>query len=114
MDRSGFAGSVCTADRLIRTMITIGGCTLEQAVKMASANPARVMNVSDRKGTLEVGKDADIVIFDDDINVAPGQSDVNGPASEVSLMMFGCFAITNPSNCGVGLFYGANPVGLSA
>ena len=37
---------------------------------MASANPARVMNVSDRKGTLEVGKDADIVIFDDDINVA--------------------------------------------
>lgn len=70
MDRSGFAGSVCTADRLIRTMITIGGCTLEQAVKMASANPARVMNVSDRKGTLEVGKDADIVIFDNDINVA--------------------------------------------
>lgn len=70
MDRTGFAGSVCTADRLVRTMITIGGCTLEQAVKMASANPARVMHVADRKGSLEVGKDADIVIFDDDINVA--------------------------------------------
>lgn len=70
MDRSGFAGSVCTTDRLVRTMITIGGCTLEQAVKMASANPARVMHVADRKGSLEVGKDADIVIFDDDINVA--------------------------------------------
>lgn len=70
MDRSGFAGSVCTADRLVRTMITIGGCTLEQAVKMVSANPARVMHVADRKGSLEVGKDADIVIFDDDINVA--------------------------------------------
>lgn len=70
MDRSGFAGSVCTADRLIRTMITIGGVTLEHAVKMASANPARVMHVADRKGSLEVGKDADIVIFDDDINVA--------------------------------------------
>lgn len=70
MDRSGFAGSVCTTDRLVRTMITIGGCTLEQAVKMVSANPARVMHVADRKGSLEVGKDADIVIFDDDINVA--------------------------------------------
>lgn len=70
MDRSGFAGSVCTADRLIRTMTTIGGCTLEQAVKMASYNPARVMGIADRKGSLEVGKDADIVIFNDYIDVA--------------------------------------------
>lgn len=70
MDRSGFAGSVCTADRLIRTMTTIGGCTLEQAVKMASYNPARVMGIADRKGSLEVGKDADIVIFNDNIDVA--------------------------------------------
>lgn len=70
LDGSGFAGSVCTADRLIRTMITIGGVTMEQAVKMASANPARVMGILDRKGTLEIGKDADIVIFDDNVNVA--------------------------------------------
>ena len=74
MDGSGFAGSVCTTDRLIKTMITIGDATVEQAVKMASANPARVMGIADRKGTLEVGKDADIVIFDvqDDksVNVA--------------------------------------------
>jgi N-acetylglucosamine-6-phosphate deacetylase len=69
MDRSGFAGSVCTADRLVRTMITIGGCTLEQAVKMASANPARVMGIGDRKGSLEAGKDADIVIFGDNVEV---------------------------------------------
>lgn len=73
LDGSGFAGSVCTTDRLIKTMITIGGATVEQAVKMASANPARVMGIADRKGTLEVGKDADIVIFevkDDSVNVA--------------------------------------------
>lgn len=73
MDGSGFAGSVCTTDRLIKTMITIGGATVEQAVKMASANPARVMGIADRKGTLEIGKDADIVIFDvkdDNVNVA--------------------------------------------
>lgn len=69
LDGSGFAGSVCTADRLIRTMITIGGCTLEQAVQMASLNPARVMGVADRKGSLEAGKDADIVIFGDNVEV---------------------------------------------
>lgn len=70
MDRSGFAGSVCTTDRLIRTMTSIGGVTVEQAVKMASYNPARVMGIADRKGSLEVGKDADIVIFNDNIDVA--------------------------------------------
>lgn len=70
MDRSGFAGSVCTTDRLIRTMTTIGGVTVEQAVKMASYNPARVMGIADRKGSLEVGKDADIVIFNDNVDVA--------------------------------------------
>lgn len=69
MDRSGFAGSVCTTDRLVRTMMTIGGCTLEQAVQMASLNPARVMGVADKKGSLEVGKDADIVIFGDNVEV---------------------------------------------
>ena len=69
LDRSAFAGSVCTPDRLIRTMITIGGCSLAQAVQMASLNPARVMGISERKGTLIPGKDADIVIFDDNISV---------------------------------------------
>lgn len=69
MDRTAFAGSVCTADRLVRTMTTIGGCTLEQAVQMATLNPARVMGISDRKGSLEVGKDADIVIFGDNVSV---------------------------------------------
>ena len=69
MDLSGFAGSVCTTDRLVRTMISIGGVTLEQAVQMASINPARVMGVADRKGCLEAGKDADIVIFGDNVEV---------------------------------------------
>ena len=70
MDLSGFAGSVCTTDRLIRTMTTLAGVTVEQAVKMASYNPARVMGIADRKGSLEVGKDADIVIFNDNVDVA--------------------------------------------
>jgi N-acetylglucosamine-6-phosphate deacetylase len=70
MDRSGFAGSVCTPDRLIRTMTSIGDCTLEQAVQMASLNPARAMGIADRKGSLEAGKDADIIIFDENVTVS--------------------------------------------
>lgn len=69
MDRSGFAGSVCTTDRLVRTMTTIGGCTLEQAVQMVSLNPASVMGIADRKGSLQAGKDADIVVFGDNVSV---------------------------------------------
>lgn len=52
--------------------------------------------------------------IDDYINVQPGEVDVNGPCSEVTLMLFGTFAVTNPSKCGHGLFYGANPVSISA
>lgn len=54
------------------------------------------------------------LIIDDYINVQAGTADVNGPCSEVTLMLFGTFAVTNPSNCGHGLFYGANPISISA
>jgi N-acetylglucosamine-6-phosphate deacetylase len=69
-DRSSFAGSVATADRLIRTMILMGGVSLAEAVKMMSATPARILGLSSKKGELVVGKDADIIIFDEDIIVA--------------------------------------------
>lgn len=69
MDRSAFAGSVATADRLVSTMVKTAGCSMSDAVRMLTANPAGVMGVSDRKGTIAPGKDADIVIFDEDINV---------------------------------------------
>ncbi len=68
-DRSSFAGSVATADRLIRTMIFMADIPLTDAVKMITATPARILNVSDKKGSLVAGKDADIVIFDSNINI---------------------------------------------
>jgi len=68
-DRSCFAGSVATADRLVRTMINIAGCSVEDAVRMATANPAKTMGIYDRKGSIEVGKDADLVIWNGDVNV---------------------------------------------
>lgn len=62
-DRSALAGSVATMDRLIRTIVQKAGIPLEDAIKMSSLTPARIMHVDDRKGSLEVGKDADIVVY---------------------------------------------------
>lgn len=66
-DRSSFAGSVATADRLVRTMITNAGVSLIDAVRMITHTPASIMKISDKKGSLVAGKDADIVIFDENI-----------------------------------------------
>jgi N-acetylglucosamine-6-phosphate deacetylase len=68
-DRSAFAGSVATTDRLVRTMIQLAEVPLHEAVRMATITPATIMGVNDKKGSLIAGKDADIVIFDNNINV---------------------------------------------
>ena len=69
MDESAFGGSVATMDRCVRTMYRQGEVRLEDAVRMATSTPARLMGIFDRKGSLLRGKDADIVIFDDNITV---------------------------------------------
>ena len=63
------AGSIATTDRLIRTMALKAEVPLADAVRMASETPARIMGVDDRKGTLQKGKDADILILDHDLNI---------------------------------------------
>lgn len=69
-DRSAFAGSVATADRLVRTMLQEGGVSLPQAVRMITANPARIMGLGTRKGHLREGYDADLVLFDENILIS--------------------------------------------
>ena len=68
-NRSSFAGSVATTIRLLKTMVTIAGVPLTDAVKMLTVTPARIMNVLETKGELTAGKDADIVIFDEEFIV---------------------------------------------
>lgn len=68
-DRKSLAGSIATMDRLVQTMVLKAGIPLADAVRMASETPARIMGVADRKGSLQKGKDADIVILDKDVNV---------------------------------------------
>lgn len=68
-DRSAFAGSVCTADRCVRTMYQLAAVRLEEAVRMMTYNPAKVLGIEKEKGILARGMDADIVIFDEDIRI---------------------------------------------
>lgn len=63
-DRSALAGSIATMDRLVRTCVQQAGIPMEDACRMISETPAKIMDVYDRKGSLEKGKDADIIFFD--------------------------------------------------
>jgi N-acetylglucosamine-6-phosphate deacetylase len=68
-DRSAFAGSIATADRLVRNMVRLAGQPVTDAVCMMTATPAAILGVDDRKGSLLAGRDADIIVFDDNIDV---------------------------------------------
>lgn len=63
------AGSVAAMNFDVGNMVRHAGCSLSEAVKMASLVPAKVIGVADRKGSLEPGKDADLVVIDEDVNV---------------------------------------------
>lgn len=68
-DRSVLAGSIATMDVLIRTCIKKADIPMIDVFRMASETPAKIMGVFDRKGSIEEGKDADIIVFDNDINL---------------------------------------------
>lgn len=68
-DHSALAGSIATMDQLIRVMVNEAEIPLEDAVRMASESPAKRMGIYHRKGSLQRGKDADIVLLDKDLNV---------------------------------------------
>ncbi len=68
-DHTAFAGSVATADRLIRTMIGLADVPLEEAIRMITLTPARILKIDKTKGSIEIGKEADLVLFDKDINI---------------------------------------------
>lgn len=68
-DLSGFAGSVATSDRLVRTMVQQAGLPLHEAVNMMSLHPARLLGRAHELGSLAPGKLADLVLLDEDLHV---------------------------------------------
>lgn len=69
-DFTSFAGSVATTDRLVRVMVQKAELPVWEAVKMASLNPASFLGIQGKYGSIEPGKSADLLIFDDDIRIS--------------------------------------------
>ncbi len=63
------SGSTLTMDRAVKNLVEFTNSTLAEAVRSATLTPAELVGVDDRKGSIEVGKEADLVIFDEDLNV---------------------------------------------
>jgi N-acetylglucosamine-6-phosphate deacetylase len=57
------AGSVLTLDRAVRNVMNFAQWKLQQAIRLASLNPARMLGIADRKGTIAAGSDADLVVL---------------------------------------------------
>jgi N-acetylglucosamine-6-phosphate deacetylase len=68
-DRTGYASSVVRTKDLVKTQVESVGLSLVDAVKMASIVPAKIVGVDDNMGSLEKGKDANIVIASDALEI---------------------------------------------
>ncbi|MDI3477128.1 MAG: N-acetylglucosamine-6-phosphate deacetylase [Thermoanaerobacterium sp.] len=68
LESGSLAGSTLTLDKAVKNITSLG-VPLFEACKMASLNPAKAIGVDDRKGSIEVGKDADIVVLNNDLTV---------------------------------------------
>jgi len=64
------AGSVLTLDRAIRNVMAFAGWQLQQAIKLATLNPARRLGISDQRGLLAPGRRADLVVLTPEGQVA--------------------------------------------
>ncbi|WML45958.1 N-acetylglucosamine-6-phosphate deacetylase [Neobacillus sp. PS3-40] len=63
------AGSILRLGQAVKNISAFTGCSLGDAIEMASVNPAKQLNIYDRKGSINIGKDADIVILDENHEV---------------------------------------------
>lgn len=63
------AGSILKLNEGAQNMLKLNGVVLEDIIEMASVNPAKQLNVFDRKGSIAVDKDADLLLVDDQLNI---------------------------------------------
>ena len=68
LESGNLAGSILTLNKAVYNFLKHTNMTLDEAIHLASLNPATSIGISHRKGSLEIGKDADISIFDEQMN----------------------------------------------
>lgn len=64
------AGSTLTLNRAVYNMVHLVGVPLQEAVQMATLNPARAIGADKNKGSIEIGKDADLIAFDEKLAIS--------------------------------------------
>ncbi|NLB33676.1 MAG: N-acetylglucosamine-6-phosphate deacetylase [Tissierellia bacterium] len=63
------AGSTLNLHKSVQNMVNYLNVPLYEAVKMASLSPAKALGIEERKGSIEVGKDADMILFDHNLEI---------------------------------------------
>jgi N-acetylglucosamine-6-phosphate deacetylase len=63
------AGSLLKMNHAIKNMIDITKASLSDVISMVSENPAKLLNIYNKKGSIDIGKDADMVVLDNNFNV---------------------------------------------
>ncbi|MGV8146059.1 MAG: N-acetylglucosamine-6-phosphate deacetylase [Alkaliphilus sp.] len=69
LENNTLAGSVLTLNLAIKNILENTDIKLHEAIKLVTQNPAKVIGVDENKGTLSIGKDADVTVFDQDLNI---------------------------------------------
>jgi N-acetylglucosamine-6-phosphate deacetylase len=70
VEGGSIAGSTLTLDHAFRRAVTVDGLPVEDVVRALSANPARLLGIDDRTGSLQAGKHADLVVLDAEFHLA--------------------------------------------
>lgn len=69
LENGSLAGSILKMDEAARIMLSLEGVGIEDIIKMASVNPAKQIGVFDYKGSISEGKDADLLVIDDEFRI---------------------------------------------
>ncbi|MET9549574.1 MULTISPECIES: N-acetylglucosamine-6-phosphate deacetylase [unclassified Streptomyces] len=69
VEGGSIAGSTLTLDRAFKRSVSVDGISVEDTVRALCANPARLLGMADTVGSLEPGKDADLVVLDADFDL---------------------------------------------
>ena len=68
LESGSLAGSVMPLNKMVYNFMNNTNLDMRKVIKLASINPAKSIGIDNKKGSIEIGKDADIAIFDKDIN----------------------------------------------